>query len=166
MPTTFQTDYSEALNDPNVQEQVTMAIYAEAATVYTEQVTTSIAAASNGAVLPQATLTVGSTTGFPTSGTLLITIGTVTTTVNYTGTTSTTFTGCSGGAGTLATGNTVSSPANHSARAQFAHQVATGQQPLQPLIFSAVAFASLNGSSTDTTASNAAAALWNLWSGA
>lgn len=56
MPTTFQTDYSEALNDPNVQEQVTMAIYAEAATVYTEQVTTSIAAASNGAVLPQATL--------------------------------------------------------------------------------------------------------------
>lgn len=54
--------------------------------------------------LPLATITVADTTGFPTSGSLAIDgAGTVT----YTGKTGTTFTGCSGGNGTVETGATV-----------------------------------------------------------
>lgn len=72
---------------------------------------TTIASASNGASLPQATINVASTTGFHpglagdtslTPPTLAIQTGTNTyTTVTYTGTTATTFTGCTGGTGTL-----------------------------------------------------------------
>lgn len=69
--------------------------------------TTTVASGSNGAVLPQATINVGSTTGFPASGTIYIVIGGVQTAVTYTGTGATTFTGCSGGSGTLATGQGV-----------------------------------------------------------
>lgn len=81
---------------------------------------TTIAAGSNGAALPQATLYVASTTGFPpgTLGdadaappTLTVQTGNSSwTTVTYTGKTATTFTGCSGGTGTLATGYTVHTP--------------------------------------------------------
>lgn len=68
---------------------------------------TTIAAGSNGAVLPQATINVVDTTGFPTSGTLQIgsTLGVYY--VAYTGKTTTSFTGCTGGAGVLMTGQIV-----------------------------------------------------------
>jgi hypothetical protein len=81
---------------------------------------TTIAAASNGASLPQATINVVSTTGFPTSAGLepafglpVLTVQTspsTYTTVTYTGVTSTSFTGCTGGTGTLSTGNRVGMP--------------------------------------------------------
>lgn len=73
---------------------------------------TTIAVGSNGLNLPQATINVASTTGFPASGTIrVITNGNSggTQTVTYTGVTATTFTGCAGGTGTMATGNSVSS---------------------------------------------------------
>jgi len=64
---------------------------------------TTVASGSNGQVLPQATINVVSTTGFPASGRLLVQNQLVT----YTGVTATTFTGCAGGNATLATGGTV-----------------------------------------------------------
>lgn len=60
---------------------------------------------ANG-TLPQATITVVSTTGFTTSGTIFITNANGTQTVTYTGTTSTTFTGCSGGTGAITASTT------------------------------------------------------------
>ena len=70
---------------------------------------TTIAAGSNGAALPQATINVVSTTNFPTSGTITIyNNANAAQTITYTGKTATTFTGCSGGTGTLATGGVVS----------------------------------------------------------
>jgi hypothetical protein len=70
-------------------------------------ITTTIAAASNGQTLPQATINVAGTTGFPPGpGTISING----TTVNYTAAVGTTFTGCSGGSGTLTTGELVSAP--------------------------------------------------------
>lgn len=68
---------------------------------------TTIAAGSNGAVLPQATINVVNTTGFPVSGTLQISTSTGVNYVSYTGTTGTSFTGCTGGTGTLSTGGFV-----------------------------------------------------------
>jgi len=68
---------------------------------------TTIAAGSNGAALPQATINVASTAGFPASGTLRIAISGANTLVTYTGITATSFTGCSGGTGTLATSQVV-----------------------------------------------------------
>lgn len=68
---------------------------------------TTIAAGSNGQSLPQSTINVASTTGFPTSGTIFITSSAGQQTVTYTGTTSTTFTGCTGGTGTLSTGGAI-----------------------------------------------------------
>src|SRR5512142_1223915 len=62
---------------------------------------TTVAAASNGAVLPQAVINVASTAGFPNSGTVLIILPTGPQTITYTGKTPTSFTGASGGAGTL-----------------------------------------------------------------
>lgn len=70
---------------------------------------TTIAVASNGASLPQATINVASTTGFPSSGTIYVYTSSGTQTVTYTGVTGTTFTGCSGGTGTMSTGGNVSS---------------------------------------------------------
>lgn len=70
---------------------------------------TTIAIGSNGAILPQGSISVVSTTGFPpTGGTLYVRSTSGVQTVTYTGTTgSNTFTGCSGGVGALATGDTV-----------------------------------------------------------
>lgn len=68
---------------------------------------TTIAAGSNGASLPQATINVASTTGFPASGSIFVLTGAGAQTVTYTGTTGTTFTGCTGGTGTMSTGNPV-----------------------------------------------------------
>jgi hypothetical protein len=68
---------------------------------------TTITAGSNGQALPQGTIDVGSTAGFPNSGSLFI--NAINTTVSYTGKTATSFTGVTGGSGTLATGETVTS---------------------------------------------------------
>lgn len=67
----------------------------------------TIAAGSNGASLPQSTINVGSATGFPASGILLVFTSGGYQIVRYTGTTGTTFTGCTGGTGTMSTGGTV-----------------------------------------------------------
>jgi hypothetical protein len=69
---------------------------------------TTITAPSNGAVLPQGTINVSDTTEFASSGTIYVqlTSGQYQT-ITYTGKTATTFTGCTGGTGTLATGNGV-----------------------------------------------------------
>lgn len=74
--------------------------YARSTTV---PATTTIAVASNGQVLPQGTINVVSTTNFPAYGWLII----GSRVVQYTGKTATTFTGCTGGTGALATGQTV-----------------------------------------------------------
>lgn len=69
---------------------------------------TSIAAGSNGAVLPQTTINVTTTTGFPTSGYVYVTTTTGFQVVTYTGVSGgNQFTGCSGGTGTMSTGNAV-----------------------------------------------------------
>jgi hypothetical protein len=69
---------------------------------------TTIASGSNGQVLPQGTINVASTTGFPSSGTLLIDTSLGVQTINYTGTSGgNQFTGCTGGTGNLATGQAV-----------------------------------------------------------
>lgn len=168
--TTFQTDYQLATGDGNLQAQVRAAIYAQAQQVYGEQPSTVIASGSNGAALPATTINVGSTTNFPTSGTVTITLsgGLGTTTVSYTGITATTLTGCTGGSGTLQTNQSVvaNTVFNHAVRALFATRVSSGLVSFPDLILSAVAFATLNDSSTDTTVSNAVATLWNMWAGA
>lgn len=71
---------------------------------------TTIAVASNGATLPTGTINVADTTGFPSSGSLLIkspASANINVFVAYTGKTGTTFTGCTLGVGTLATGQVV-----------------------------------------------------------
>lgn len=73
---------------------------------------TTITAASGGLTLPQATLNVVSTAGFPASGQLIVQGQLVT----YTGLTATTFTGCAGGNATLVTGGQVLSQAATFAR--------------------------------------------------
>ncbi len=75
---------------------------------YTGIVNTQISSLSNGQVLPQATINVTSTTGFPTSGFINVTTSSnVLQVISYTGTTGTTFTGCSGGSGALSTGGAI-----------------------------------------------------------
>src|SRR3984957_9659081 len=74
--------------------------------------TTSISSLSSGESLPQSTINVLSTTGFPSAtssnpGFLIINISGSYQLVTYTGSTTTTFTGCSGGAGELTTGDSV-----------------------------------------------------------
>ncbi len=71
--------------------------------------TTTVAAGSNGAALPQATINVASTAGFYSFGGLLsIQSSFGTQFVNYSGVSGNAFTSCLGGAGTLSTGGTVS----------------------------------------------------------
>jgi hypothetical protein len=77
-----------------------------AAGEYTEA-TTTIAVGSNGQALPQGTINVVSTTGFLSAGLLSVTTSSGVQTVTYTGTTATSFTGCSGGVGTMSTGGAV-----------------------------------------------------------
>lgn len=78
---------------------------------------TTIAAGMDGAVLPQAAIDVASTAAFPAAGTLLIQSSTanaaglpVLQEVAYTGKAGATFTGCTGGTGTLATDDLVLMP--------------------------------------------------------
>ena len=68
---------------------------------------TTIAAASNGQSLPQATINVASTAAFPSSGAAFVVTSTGTQEVIYTGTTGTALTGCTGGTGAMATGGDV-----------------------------------------------------------
>jgi hypothetical protein len=73
---------------------------------------TTVSSASSGAVLPQATINVVSTAGFPASGSVLI----QNQVINYTGVTATTLTGCTGGNVTLVTGSSVVSQNPYFAR--------------------------------------------------
>jgi hypothetical protein len=68
---------------------------------------TAITAASDAAVLPQATINVTDTTDFAPSGTIQVWTGAAYVAVAYTGKTATTFTGCTGGAGTINTNGAV-----------------------------------------------------------
>lgn len=74
----------------------------------TASANTAIAAASNNVSLPQPTINVLSTTGFPASGTAAIATNAGIQLVNYTSTTATTLTGCTGGTGLMSTGSSVS----------------------------------------------------------
>jgi hypothetical protein len=74
---------------------------------WTDAASTTIAAGSNGQTLPQATINVASTAGFPSAGTILVQTSAGPQYVNYSGVTATTFTGCTGGTGTLLTGQAV-----------------------------------------------------------
>jgi hypothetical protein len=67
---------------------------------------TTIAAGSNGQTLPQATIFVASTSGFSSSGGTININGS---TVNYTSISGSSFTGCTGGSGTMTTGEVVTS---------------------------------------------------------
>lgn len=79
--------------------------------------TTTIASGSNGQATPGSggVINVASTSGFPTQGSF--TISSIGTTINYTGITATTFTGCvvQSSSGTMATGQTVTSVKDTSA---------------------------------------------------
>lgn len=68
---------------------------------------TVIAAASNNVALPTGTINVATTSGFATSGTILVTTTSGIQTVTYTGITGSTFTGCTGGVGVMNTNNPV-----------------------------------------------------------
>jgi hypothetical protein len=70
--------------------------------------TTVLAFEMEDLVLPQATIYVEDTTGFAASGTIYISTLSGVETITYTGTTATTFTGCSGGTGITRRGNFVS----------------------------------------------------------
>ena len=74
---------------------------------YYASAATTVAAGSNAAVLPQGVINVASTAAFPATGTLAVQSTTGYQTVTYTGKTATSFTGCAGGTGTLATGGRV-----------------------------------------------------------
>lgn len=62
---------------------------------------TTIAGASDGLRLPQAIINVASTAGFPSAGTISVTTSAGVQTVHYAGVTATSFTGCTGGTGTM-----------------------------------------------------------------
>lgn len=68
------------------------------------QVATTVASGSNAVALPAATVNVASTTGFATAGQFTVLSSAGAQQITYTGKTSTSFTGCSGGVGTLYTG--------------------------------------------------------------
>jgi parallel beta-helix repeat protein len=68
------------------------------------QVATTVASASNAVALPVATVNVVSTTGFATSGQFTVLSSAGAQQVTYTGVTGTSFTGCTGGVGTLYAG--------------------------------------------------------------
>ena len=65
---------------------------------------TKVTVSSHLVTLPQATINVKSTTEFPSSGTFIIVGSAGAETITYTGKTSTTFTGCSGGTGVIKLG--------------------------------------------------------------
>ena len=68
---------------------------------------TQISPASQNVALPTGTISVLSTAGFPGAGTFTVVLPSGPQVITYLGTTATSFTGCSGGTGTLAQGNFV-----------------------------------------------------------
>jgi hypothetical protein len=95
-----------------------------------QQPFTTITAASNAMPLPQAVINVVSTTGFPsTGGSINITIAPgVQQLITYTALTPTQFTGCTGGAGMLMTGNPVT-PASQPQNTFFRHNSLENASP-------------------------------------
>jgi hypothetical protein len=73
---------------------------------------TAVAKASNAATLPTETITVGSTAQFPKSGKIIVQTADGDVEVAYTDKTPTTFTGCTGGKGTLSAGKKVGTATN------------------------------------------------------
>lgn len=96
-------------HEPAMQVSQTNLTYTTPVDFCQSPTTTTIAAGSNGAVLPQTSISVASTTGFAASGEIRVTNNAGGySVIYYTGTSGgNTFTGCLGGAGTLATGGTV-----------------------------------------------------------
>lgn len=90
--------------------------------------TTTIAAGSNGAVLPQATINVVSTAAFTTSGQIYVTSSAGVQIISYTGTNATQFTGCTGGTGTLSTGGAVGQVQSPIVITTGTHGFSTGQK--------------------------------------
>lgn len=103
---TYSTDYYLTDGDP-----VSEIFYASRGIDYSMStavppvvtINSAVTSLTVGATLPTATLTVSSTSGFPTTGTIYVGGQQV----FYTGTTGTTFTGCTGGTGTFVTGTPV-----------------------------------------------------------
>lgn len=88
----------------------------------TSPASTTVAAGSDGADLPQATLHVADTTGFANAGTIRVTLaGGEKVNLTYTGKTGTSFTGVTGGSGTLATGDAVLQTGKVAARADLVY---------------------------------------------
>lgn len=77
----------------------------------------SIAVASNGAILPQSTIHLSSVTGLPATGGIIY-LPALSTFVVYGATSGNDLTGCTGGAGTLVTGQTVYGPAYQNGKAR------------------------------------------------
>lgn len=105
---------------------------------------TIISSLSNGAVLPESVINVISTDGFQSPGNILVVSSNGLQNIIYTGITSTSFTGCIGGTGTLSTGNSVS----------IATPISTGNVQVNlysdPVSFVTIGTAALNGSGNAT----------------
>jgi hypothetical protein len=108
------TLYNNVNHHPDWDGGVTSSQYAVAMVDIKELQTenTTIAAGSNGKTLPQPTINVASTAGFPSSGTIAVVTSAGTVPVSYTGITATSFTGCTGGTGTMSTGGFVNACAD------------------------------------------------------
>lgn len=119
----------------------------------TNTASTTIAAGSNNARLPQATINVVSTTGFPTSGIIFVTTSVGVQTVAYTGTTATTFTGCTGGTGLMTTGGAVRAGFNPSGTVFVA--TAAGVQQVTYTGITATSFTGCTGGTGLMTTGNA-----------
>lgn len=87
---------------------------------------TTIASGSNGFALPQTVINVLTTQGFPSSGTLTVQTSSGLQTVQYTGITVNSFTGCTGGAGTMTIGGTVAGSSVFSGSSRGVVNVAGG----------------------------------------
>lgn len=103
------SNYSSTTGSQTMPGVVTPATINVASTV---SASTTIAAASNGLTLPQSTINAASVTGFPATGVIYVTTSGGVQVVNYTGVNGTaaggfTFTGCSGGSGTMSTGGAI-----------------------------------------------------------
>jgi hypothetical protein len=99
------TRTTSTFTDPNTSSTTALTMTEDATPP--RAVGTTITAGSNGAVLPQATINVTSTTNMPTAGKVNIQTDAGMEVVAYTGKTATTLTGCTGGTGTLSTGGQV-----------------------------------------------------------
>ena len=90
---------------------------------------TTIAAGSNGLSLPQSTISVASTASFPNPGVINVTTSDGIQIVNYTGVSGgNTFTGCTGGTGTMSTGGAVNNPIILTINSNLPHTYITGQR--------------------------------------